>query len=80
MANVKQYLMNKLSSMLVSIIQGSKLFSTVIGDMGVLGRQIKIEARHQILHQMNLPTYMPVYNAQIKFQSSLVIAIETNNR
>ena len=24
--------------------------------MGVLGHQIKIEARHQILHQMNLPT------------------------
>src|SRR5215469_8783548 len=56
MANVKQYLMNKLSSMLISIIQGSKLLSTIIGDMGVLGRQIKIEARHQILHQMNLPT------------------------
>jgi hypothetical protein len=56
MANVKQYLMNKFSSMLASIIQGSELFSTVIGDMGVLGHQIKIEARHQILHQMNLPT------------------------
>jgi hypothetical protein len=32
---------------LISIIQGSKLFSTVVGDMGVLRRQIKIKARHQ---------------------------------
>jgi hypothetical protein len=36
--------------MLISVIQGSKLFSAVIGDMGILGREIKIEARHQILH------------------------------
>jgi hypothetical protein len=47
MANVKQYLVNKLSSMLISIIQGSKLFSSIIGDMGILRSQIKIKVRHQ---------------------------------
>jgi hypothetical protein len=53
-ANVKQYLVNKLLSMLISIIQGSKLFSTVIGDTSALGRQIKIKARHQILHERHM--------------------------
>jgi hypothetical protein len=38
MVNVKQYLMNKLSSMLVSIIQGSKFFPSIVGDMTILGR------------------------------------------
>jgi len=46
MANVKQYFMNKLSRMLISIIQRRKLLSTVVGDIGILGRQIKIKARH----------------------------------
>jgi hypothetical protein len=44
MANVKQYLMNKLSRMLISIIQGIELFSTVVGDGCIIGRQIKIKA------------------------------------
>jgi hypothetical protein len=46
MANAKHYFINKLSCMLISIIQRIKLFSTVVGDMGILGRQIKIKARH----------------------------------
>ena len=37
-ANVKQYFMNKLSRMLISIIQSMKLLSTVVRDMGILGR------------------------------------------
>jgi hypothetical protein len=32
---------------LISIVQGSKLFPAVVGDMGVLRRQIKIKARHE---------------------------------
>jgi hypothetical protein len=43
----EHYLVNELPRVLISIIQGSKLFSTVVGDMGVLRRQIKIKARHQ---------------------------------
>ena len=38
MANVKQYFVNKLSRVLISIIQGSKFFSTIIGNMIILGR------------------------------------------
>jgi len=38
MANVKQYSVNKLSCVLMSIIQVIKLFSTVIGDVAILGR------------------------------------------
>ena len=57
MANVNQYLVNKLSSMLISIVQGSKLFSIIIGDMGVLGRQIKIKARHQVLHERHMSKF-----------------------
>ena len=38
MANVKQYFVNKLSRVLISIIQGSKFFSTTIGNMIILGR------------------------------------------
>ena len=47
MANVKQYLVNKFSSMRISIIQGSKLFSSIIGDMGILGRHIKIDMKSE---------------------------------
>jgi hypothetical protein len=50
MANAKQYFINELSRVYIGIIQVIKLFSTVIGDMGVLRRQMKIKARHQILH------------------------------
>jgi hypothetical protein len=46
-ADVKQYLVYEVSSMLTGIIQGSKFFSTIIGDTVFLGCQIKIEARHQ---------------------------------
>ncbi len=38
MANVKQYFVNKPSRVLMSIIQGSKFFSTIIGNMIILGR------------------------------------------
>ena len=38
MADVKQYLVNKLTRMLIGIIQSSKLFSTVIWNVGVLRR------------------------------------------
>jgi len=41
MANVERYFVNKLSPVLISIVQGIKLFSKIIGDMGILGRQIK---------------------------------------
>jgi len=50
MANAKQYFINELSRVHIGIIQGIKLFSTVIGDMGIPRRQIKIKARHQILN------------------------------
>jgi cobalamin biosynthesis protein CobD/CbiB len=46
-ANAKQYFVNKLSRMHISIVQGIKLLSKIIGDVGILGRQIKIKARHQ---------------------------------
>ena len=35
MANVKQYFVNKLSRMHISVVQGIVLFSTIIGDMGI---------------------------------------------
>jgi hypothetical protein len=47
MANMEKDFVNKLPRMLISIIQGSKLFSTIVGDMVILRRQIKIKARHQ---------------------------------
>jgi hypothetical protein len=57
MANAKQYFVNKLSRVQISIIQRVKLFSTVVGDMGILGRQIKIKARHQILRHKHVPKF-----------------------
>jgi hypothetical protein len=54
MPDVEQYFVNKFTRMLISIIKGSKLFSTMIGDVGVLGRQIKIKARHQIPIEQNV--------------------------
>jgi hypothetical protein len=36
MVNVKQYFVNKFSRVLISVIQGRKLFATFIGDMGIL--------------------------------------------
>src|SRR5215472_6132828 len=47
MANPKQYLINQLSRMRISIVQRIKLFSTAIGDVGILGHQIKIKAWHE---------------------------------
>jgi hypothetical protein len=50
LANAQQYFVNKLSRMHISVVQAIKLFSKIIGDnMGILGRQIKIKARHQNL-------------------------------
>jgi hypothetical protein len=60
MADAKHYFVNQLSRMHISIIQGSNLLSAVVWDMGILGRQIKIEARHQILHHTHWPTFMRV--------------------
>ena len=54
MANAKQYFVNKLSRVQISINQRIKLFSTVVGDMGILGRQIKIKARHQTLRHRHM--------------------------
>jgi len=59
MGNVKQYLLNKLSSVLVSIIQGSKLFSTIVGDIGILRREIKIKARYK--NSPSHGTYLRVF-------------------
>jgi len=38
MANAKQYFVNKLSRVHISIVQGIKLFSKIIGDMAIPGR------------------------------------------
>jgi hypothetical protein len=44
MANAKQYFVNKLSRIHISIVHGIKLFSKIIGDIGILGRQINKSA------------------------------------
>ena len=54
-ANVKQYFVNKLSRMHISIVQGIKLFPKIIRDIGILRSQIKIKAWHQILHHTHTP-------------------------
>jgi hypothetical protein len=38
MANAKQYFVNKLSRVHISIVQGIKFFSKIIGDMAIPGR------------------------------------------
>ena len=43
--------------MLVSIIQRIKFFSTVVGDSGILGRQIEIKAWHQILRHRHIASF-----------------------
>jgi len=60
MANVERYFVNKLSPVLISIVQGIKLFSKIIGDMGILGRQIKIKARHQIIRHRHMSRFVRV--------------------
>jgi hypothetical protein len=47
---IKQYLINELPRVLIGVIQSIKLVSAVIGDAAFLGRQVKIETRHQLLH------------------------------
>ena len=41
MANMEKDFVNKLPRMLISIIQGSKLFSTIVGDMVILDARLK---------------------------------------
>jgi hypothetical protein len=36
MANAQEYFVNKLSRMHISIVQDSKFFSTIVGDMVIL--------------------------------------------
>ena len=45
MANVEQYLINKLSRVRISIVQSFKLFATVIGDVGILDFRLRGDRR-----------------------------------
>jgi hypothetical protein len=48
-ANVKQYLIDEFARVLISVSQRIKLLSTVIRDIVLVGREMKIKTRHDIL-------------------------------
>ncbi|MGB6287344.1 MAG: hypothetical protein WBG18_23510, partial [Xanthobacteraceae bacterium] len=80
MTDMEQNAINKLSSVLISLIQGGKLFSTLVGNLVVIQHEMKIKTRHGIAPriQTQMSATLHVCLGMIKAKLPLLGAIAIN--